>query len=142
MPRAPHISLDEGCDAVAEETSLMTAETELRTEWLRPWIRETEETGRLELSLPPASEPELPRLPAGRRRSPLTVALCGLGLFALGVAAIDVAEFLGRAFAHGARFRHRSNGDRSRSAPVVRSTGCSASCAGCCACVRPNACAG
>jgi putative membrane protein len=104
VPRAPHISLDERCDAVAEETSLMTAETELWAQRLWPQVRETEETGRLELSLPPTPEPDPPPLPVVRRRSPLMVALGGLGVLAVGVAAIDLAEFVSSAFAHGAGF--------------------------------------
>ncbi|MGA8382139.1 MAG: hypothetical protein WB710_13530, partial [Stellaceae bacterium] len=72
----------------------MASETELRTEWLRPRILETEETGRLELSLPPEPEPMLAQ-PTSRRRfpSPFAVAAGGVGLLALGVAAIDLAEF-------------------------------------------------
>jgi putative membrane protein len=86
------------------EDAAVTTETEPRTQRLRPRILETEETGRLELGLPAAPEPTLPSIPRGRRRSPFGVALCGLGLLALGVAAIDLAEFVGGAFEHGAGF--------------------------------------
>lgn len=82
----------------------MSVETERRRQPLRPRIRETEETGRLELGLPPVSQPDLAPVPLRRRRSPVAVALCGLGLLALGVIAIDLAEFIGGAFAHGAEF--------------------------------------
>ncbi len=79
----------------------MNSETELRTEWLRPRILETEVTGRLDLALPP--EPEPMPAPASRRRlpSPFAVAVGGVGLLALGVAAIDLFEFVGGAFARG-----------------------------------------
>ncbi len=82
----------------------MSVETEPRRPPLRPRIRETEETGRLELSLPPVPQPVPAPVPVGRRRSPFAVALCGLGLLALGVVAIDLSEFIGGAFAHGAGF--------------------------------------
>ncbi|HEY3909397.1 MAG TPA: DUF697 domain-containing protein [Stellaceae bacterium] len=82
----------------------MTVETELRPERLRPRIRETEETGRLELGPPAAPEPAAALLPVDRRRSPMAVALGGMGLLVLGVVAIDLAEFVGGAFAHGAGF--------------------------------------
>ncbi len=82
----------------------MTAETERRAQLLRPRVVETAETGRLDLSLPPSPEPDSAPLPAARRRSPLAVALCGLGLLALGIAAIDLVEFVDGAFAHGAGF--------------------------------------
>ncbi|MGH7115040.1 MAG: DUF697 domain-containing protein [Stellaceae bacterium] len=82
----------------------MTVETEPRRERLLPRILETEQTGRLELGLPSSQEPAPAPLPLGRRRSPFAVALCGLGLLALGVIAIDLFEFIGGAFAHGAGF--------------------------------------
>jgi putative membrane protein len=82
----------------------MTTETELRAERLRPRILETEETGRLDLSLPPTPEPSLPPLPPSRPRSPFAVALCGLGLLALGVIAIDLVQFVGGAFERGTGF--------------------------------------
>ncbi len=80
----------------------MTSETELRTEWLRPRILETEETGRLELALSPEPQPAPPQ-PTSRRRfpSPFAVAAGGVGLLALGVAVIDLVEFIGGAFARG-----------------------------------------
>jgi putative membrane protein len=82
----------------------MTTETELRPERLRPRIFETEETGRLDLALPMPAETGVPPLPAGRSRAPLTVALCGLGLLAVGVVAIDVVQFVAGAFERGAGF--------------------------------------
>jgi putative membrane protein len=81
----------------------MTVKTEpdLRDAWARPRVIPTEETGRLELSLPAASEPS-PLRPARRGfPSPLAVAAAGIGVLATGVVAIDLAEFLGGAFAHG-----------------------------------------
>ncbi len=77
----------------------MTIETELATERLRPRILESEETGRLDLTLAP--EPELAPAPVLRRRgpSPLAVATAGIGLLALGVAAIDLTEFIFGAYA-------------------------------------------
>jgi putative membrane protein len=82
----------------------MTIETEMRTERLGPRILETDETGRLELDPPPAPEPSLP--PRSRRGllSPVGVALSGVGILALGVAVIDLVEFAGGAFKHGAFF--------------------------------------
>ncbi len=79
----------------------MSSETELRTERLRPRILETNETGRLDLALTP--EPQPAPTPAARRRfpSPFAVAAGGIGLFALGVAGIDLFEFIGGAFARG-----------------------------------------
>lgn len=79
----------------------MSSETELRTERLRPRILETEETGRLDLALAPEPQPAPP--PAARRRfaSPFAVAAGGIGLFALGVAGIDLFEFIDGAFARG-----------------------------------------
>jgi putative membrane protein len=82
----------------------VTSETELRTERLRPRILETEEIGRLDLSLPPASEPSLPRPARGGFPSPLGVAASGIAILALGVAAIDLAEFVGGAFERSTGF--------------------------------------
>jgi putative membrane protein len=82
----------------------MTSETELRTQRLRPRILETEETGRLDLSLPPAPEPSFALPRRGGFASPLGVALSGVGILALGVAAIDLVEFVAGAFARGTGF--------------------------------------
>jgi putative membrane protein len=79
----------------------MTGETEARAEWLRPRILETEETGRLDLGPPQSLSPAPAPLPPARRRSPAAVALCGLGLLALGIVGIDLGEFIGGAFQHG-----------------------------------------
>jgi putative membrane protein len=79
----------------------MTTATEPTRERLRPRILETEETGRLDLSLPPTPEANLRALPAGRPRSPLAVAATGLGILVLGVVGIDLAQFVDGAFAHG-----------------------------------------
>jgi putative membrane protein len=79
----------------------MTIETEPARERLRPRIRETEETGRLELSLQPAPDTHLPAMRPGRSRSPLAVAATGLGVLAFAVIAIDLAQFVDGAFAHG-----------------------------------------
>jgi len=79
----------------------MTTETEPIQERLRPRIVETEETGRLDLRLPIVPEPGLgPERPRGGP-SPFAVALAGLGILAVGVAAIDLAQFVDGAFAHG-----------------------------------------
>lgn len=80
----------------------MTIQTESARERLRPRILETEETGRLELSLPPAPEASLPALRTGRSRSPLAVAATGLAILVLGVVAIDLVQFIDSAFSHGA----------------------------------------
>src|SRR6267143_5210498 len=80
----------------------MTTETEPTQERLRPRIVETEETGRLDLRLPAVPESDL--TPASPRRvpSPLAVAMTGLGILVVGVAGIDLAQFVDGAFAHGA----------------------------------------
>jgi len=79
----------------------MTTQTEPTQERLRPRIVETEETGRLDLRLPAVPETEL--APGSPRRvpSPLAVALSGLGILVVGVAGIDLAQFVDGAFAHG-----------------------------------------
>ena len=79
----------------------MTTQTEPTRERLRPRVVETEETGRLDLRLPVVPEPGLaPRPPRGGP-SPFAVALAGLGILVVGVAAIDLAQFVDGAFAHG-----------------------------------------
>jgi len=82
----------------------MTIETEPARERLRPRILETEETGRLELSLQPAPETNLPSPRTGRSRSPFAVAVAGLGILALGIVGIDLVQFIDGAFAHGTGF--------------------------------------
>src|SRR5215470_16769418 len=81
----------------------MTTETASADNRLRPRILEIEETGRLDLSLPPATETSLP-IPIPRRRgsrSSLAIAATGLGIFVLAVLGIDLVQFIDRAFAHG-----------------------------------------
>jgi putative membrane protein len=80
----------------------MTVETEAPRERLRPRILETEKTGRLELSPPPAPETDLPAPRTRRSRSPMRVAATGLGILVLGVIGIDLVQFIDGAFAHGA----------------------------------------
>src|SRR5205823_14878601 len=77
----------------------MTTETEPR---LRPRIIDTEETGRLDLRLPVAPEPGLAAEPPRGGPSPFAVAAAGLGLLVVGVAGIDLFQFVDGAFAHGA----------------------------------------
>ena len=80
----------------------MTTETAADNR-LRPRILEIEETGRLDLSLPPAPETSLP-IPIPRRRgsrSSLAVAATGIGILILAVLGIDLVQFIDRAFAHG-----------------------------------------
>src|ERR1700730_16006386 len=79
----------------------MTTQTEPTRERLRPRIVETEETGRLDLRLPVAPEPGLALRPPRNGPSPFAVALAGLGILIVGVAAIDLAQFVDGAFAHG-----------------------------------------
>src|SRR6266850_2720429 len=79
----------------------MTTETEPTQERLRPRIVETEETGRLDLRLPVVPEADLAPAPPRRVPSPFAVAATGLGLLVVGVAAIDLAQFVDDAFAHG-----------------------------------------
>ena len=81
----------------------MTTETAAAESRLRPRILEIEETGRLDLSLPPAPETSLP-IPVPRRRgsrSSLAVAATGIGILILAVLGIDLVQFIDRAFAHG-----------------------------------------
>jgi putative membrane protein len=79
----------------------MMTQTAPADERLRPRIRETEETGRLDLRLQPApgTDPPLPR--AARRRSSAAVAATGVGILAIGWLGIDLVEFIDGAFAHG-----------------------------------------
>ena len=79
----------------------MTIQTEPTGERLRPRILKTEETGRLELNLQPAPETSLPGPRTGRSRSPLAVAVTGLGILVLGVIGIDLVQFIDGAFARG-----------------------------------------
>jgi putative membrane protein len=79
----------------------MTMQTEPTQERLRPRIVETEETGRLDLRLPVVPEPDLTPEPPRRVPSPLAVAMTGLGILVVGVAGIDLAQFVDGAFAHG-----------------------------------------
>jgi putative membrane protein len=80
---------------------MTTTETEPAPERLRPRILETEETGRLELSLPPTPEANLPALRTGRPRSPFAVAAAGLVILVLGVVGIDLVQFVDSAFSRG-----------------------------------------
>jgi putative membrane protein len=78
----------------------MTMHTAPAEPQLRPRILETEETGRLDLTLPPASETSLPAPRAGRPRSPFTVAATGIGVLVVGLLGIDLVQFVEGAFAH------------------------------------------
>ena len=82
----------------------MTTETEPTRERLRPRIRETLETGRLELALPAIPDTSAPQLPRGGFASPFAVAASGLGILALGIVGIDLVQFIGDAFARGTAF--------------------------------------
>jgi putative membrane protein len=75
--------------------------TETTQERLRPRIIETEQSGRLDLRMPAIPEPELASAPPRRVPSPLAVAMSGMGILVLGVAGIDLAQFVDGAFAHG-----------------------------------------
>src|SRR3984893_10880322 len=79
----------------------MTIEMERATERLRPRILETEETGRLELSPPPATATDLPVLRARGSRSPVRVAATGFGILVFGLVGIDLVQFIDGAFARG-----------------------------------------
>ncbi len=80
----------------------MTTDTETRQPRLGPRILKTDETGRLDLGLP-ASELSLAP-PRRRLLSPFGVALAGFGLLVLGVAAIDLVQFVDEAFQRGSGF--------------------------------------
>lgn len=77
----------------------MTTEADLVRQRLRPRIVETGETGRLELSLPPISDPNDAPLPTRRLPSPFAVAMAGLGILVVGVVGIDLLQFVDGAFA-------------------------------------------
>jgi putative membrane protein len=79
----------------------MTMQTTAAEVRLRPRVLETEETGRLDLTLPPAPESALPATRIRRSRSPLAVAAVGVGVLALGLIGIDLVQFVEGAFAHG-----------------------------------------
>jgi putative membrane protein len=79
----------------------MTPETGPTQERLRPRIVETEETGRLDLRLPVVPEPGPEPVPPRGIPSPFAVAVSGLGILVVGVAGIDLAQFVDGAFAHG-----------------------------------------
>lgn len=80
----------------------MTIETEPGRERLRPRIRETGETGRLELNLELAPETSLPAPRIDNRSwSPVAVAATGIGILLLGWIGVALAQFIGGAFAHG-----------------------------------------
>jgi len=79
----------------------MTTEAEPVRERLRPRILETGETGRLDLGLPAIPETSPAPPPARGFPSPFSVAVTGLGILAVGVVAIDLAQFVDSAFAHG-----------------------------------------
>ena len=74
----------------------MTTETEPIQERLRPRIVETEEIGRLDLRLPVVPEPGLGPERPRRGPSPFAVAVSGLGILVVGVAAIQLAAEVGR----------------------------------------------
>ena len=78
----------------------MTTTTETR-ERLRPQIVETEDTGRLEFSLQLSSAADLPSPQTRPSLSPITIAIAGLGILALGWVGIDLVQFVDSAFAHG-----------------------------------------
>jgi putative membrane protein len=76
--------------------------TDHREQRLGPRIIETDETGRLDLAPPAIAEPAATPMPARRSRlSPAKVAMTGLGLLLLGIAAIELAHFIDGAFDHG-----------------------------------------
>jgi putative membrane protein len=79
----------------------MTTEADPIRERLRPRIVETGETGRLDLGLPVVAEPS-PAPPSTRAfPSPFAVAATGLGILFAGIVGIDLAQFIGGAFAQG-----------------------------------------
>src|SRR5204863_512734 len=78
--------------------SRMTTETEAPRERLRPRILETEETGRLELNLPPPPEAHLPAPRTQRSRSPLRAATQAFAINAISpTALLDTLLFAARA---------------------------------------------
>jgi putative membrane protein len=79
----------------------VTTEAEPIQERLRPRIVETGETGRLDLRLPVVPEPGLAAERPRAGPSPFAIAVAGLGILVVGVAGIDLVQFVDGAFAHG-----------------------------------------
>jgi putative membrane protein len=79
----------------------MTIDVEPARERAGPRIIETEKTGRLELSVPPLPEANLPSPPAVHSRSPVAAAATGIGILVAAVLGIDLVQFIDGAFAHG-----------------------------------------
>jgi putative membrane protein len=79
----------------------MTIEVEPGRERLGPRIIETEETGRLELSVPLLPQSNLPSPPAARSRLPVAAAATGIGILAVAVLGIELVQFIDGAFARG-----------------------------------------
>jgi putative membrane protein len=79
----------------------MTIEVEPGRERLAPRIIETNETGRLELSVPLLPQPNLPSPPATRSRRPVAAAAAGIGILVTVVLGIDLVQFIDGAFARG-----------------------------------------
>jgi len=80
----------------------MTMLGEAAPERLRPRILETGETGRLELNIKTVPEGNLPALRTRRSRSPIKIAVAGVGVLVLGAIGIDLVQFVEGAFAHSA----------------------------------------
>jgi putative membrane protein len=79
----------------------MTIEVERDRERLGPRIIETEKPGRLELSLPPLPQANLPSPPTARSRLPVAAAVTGIGILVMAVLGIDLVQFIDGAFVHG-----------------------------------------
>ena len=84
----------------------MTIDVEPGREWLGPRIIETEETGRLELSVPLLPQANLPSPPVARSRLPVAAAATGIGILVAGSLALTWSVYRRRVRArHGARRR-------------------------------------
>jgi putative membrane protein len=79
----------------------MTIETEQARERVGPRVIETEETGRLELSVAPLPEANLSSAPVTPSRSPIAAAATGIGILVAAVVGIDLIQFVDDAFTHG-----------------------------------------
>ena len=79
----------------------MTIEVEPGRERLGPRIIKTEETGRLELSVPLLPHSNLPSPSDTRSRLPVAAAATGVGILVVAVLGIELVQFIDGAFAHG-----------------------------------------
>lgn len=79
----------------------MITETEPIGQRMYPRVVESKEAGRLDFGAPAGAEPSRALPPTDGFLSPFAGAVIGLGILGFGVVAVDLAEFIDAAFAHG-----------------------------------------